>query len=359
MLLYTPFTCLAHWSCTQTFSKIDCLIIKKISICKALLVSFSQQSWLEAKNIQDEGLQLLNITDSGNFTWLEEGGLLRETYFVFTITLAFLSIGLEIFLGHHLRMIKRNYRSLLLDKEIISTQNADLQQSVVAFKESREENLRTLQVIAHDLRSPMAAIVGLSEFMIAEKKLAEEDLEVVHLIHTSGVDSLKFINEILDKDPAQPNPRRPFNLYALLVYCVEQLKYKAQEKDQRLIFEGDSHIQLKLNREKIWRVINNLISNAMKFSPDHSTITITLKQMDHTAVIAVKDEGIGIPEHLHDKIFGLHADRKREGTAGEKSFGLGLAIAKQITESKGGKLYFESEIGVGTTFYMELPVSAG
>jgi signal transduction histidine kinase len=76
----------------------------------------------------------------------------------------------------------------------------------------------------------------------------------------------------------------------------------------------------------------------------------------HSVLIAVKDHGIGIPAEMKDKIFDMFTEAKRTGTAGEQAFGLGLAISKQIVEAHGGKIWFESKPGQGTTFYVELPV---
>ncbi len=86
---------------------------------------------------------------------------------------------------------------------------------------------------------------------------------------------------------------------------------------------------------------------------------VNLDALSGKAIIAVRDYGIGIPENLRDKVFGSSAQRKRQGTDGEKSFGIGLAITKQNVEAHGGVIRFESEVGKGTTFYVELPIDEG
>ncbi|MBK7427455.1 MAG: ATP-binding protein [Saprospiraceae bacterium] len=103
-------------------------------------------------------------------------------------------------------------------------------------------------------------------------------------------------------------------------------------------------------------MFNNLIANAIKFSPENSEIQISLKKSGQTAICKIKDQGIGIPEEIKHQIFDLFTEAKRSGTSGEQSFGLGLAISKQIIESHQGKIWFESEEDEGTTFFIELPL---
>jgi signal transduction histidine kinase len=105
----------------------------------------------------------------------------------------------------------------------------------------------------------------------------------------------------------------------------------------------------------IWRVVSNLISNAIKFSPVGETIHLKCISEASHVQISVADHGIGIPDEIKDKVFNMFTEAKRSGTIGEKSFGLGLSICKQIIEKHHGKIWFESKPGNGTTFYIKLP----
>jgi signal transduction histidine kinase len=279
---------------------------------------------------------------------------LSDIYLIFTFALALMAIGIEFRVAKSAKIIKKKNETLSLNNKVMLQQNMYLQNALSALEESNVENTRMLQIIAHDLRSPMAAIVGLSNFVIDENKLLAEDMEVISLIHTSGVDSLKFINEILDKETLEMEMQM-VDIHQLLNYCVTQLQFKANEKQQHIVLLSKP-CTLKLNREKIWRVITNLLSNAIKFSPPKSIITADLQLFERKIVISIKDSGIGIPENLSDKIFTLSSQRKRTGTAGEKSFGMGLSIAKQNVEAHGGILYFKSKEGNGTTFFIEIPM---
>ncbi|OYW79022.1 MAG: hypothetical protein B7Z27_06350, partial [Sphingobacteriia bacterium 32-37-4] len=111
-------------------------------------------------------------------------------------------------------------------------------------------------------------------------------------------------------------------------------------------------------KDKIDRVISNLVTNAIKFSKPASIVHVSLQSNDGYAEIIVKDNGIGIPEYLQGKIFDLFTTAKRKGTAGEKSYGLGLAICKKIVEVHEGFIHVESKEGVGSSFIVKLPLKA-
>ncbi|RYF30507.1 MAG: ATP-binding protein, partial [Comamonadaceae bacterium] len=100
---------------------------------------------------------------------------------------------------------------------------------------------------------------------------------------------------------------------------------------------------------------SNLLVNAIKFSPEGSEINVFMESQVESVLIRIADQGIGIPENLKGKIFNMFTDARRAGTAGEQSFGLGLAISRQIVEAHGGKIWFENNEEIGTTFYLELP----
>ncbi|MBZ0262538.1 MAG: HAMP domain-containing histidine kinase, partial [Hyphomicrobiales bacterium] len=138
--------------------------------------------------------------------------------------------------------------------------------------------------------------------------------------------------------------------------CTKLLGFKAKEKEQTITTElTGEDVRVFVNREKMIRVLSNLISNAIKFSPFGAIITITSEKRAGNVLIAVKDKGIGVPKDMQDGLFEIFSPNVRNGTAGEKSYGLGLFICKQITEAHGGKIWLESKEGEGSTFFVELP----
>ncbi len=349
------------WLFFKTSDKIDYLIINysknlHLAVANSLneieIIQLYKTSKTVNFGVQNEGLK-------GEFNRMQKHSRFRRGYLIFITGIAISAIGMDFVLFKNAKVLKGRNMLLRTSNKLMLEHHTYLQNTLSKLEQNNEENNRILQVIAHDLRSPMAAIVGLSSFMIDEHNLSEEDMEVISIIHTSGVDSLKFINEILDRETIEIELKKEtIDLHLLLTYCITQLQFKADEKKQRIILKG-SKTFVKINREKIWRVIANLISNAIKFSPVGSIIMVNLDAFSEKAVIAVRDYGIGIPENLRDKVFGSSTQRKRPGTDGEKSFGIGLAITKQNVEAHGGIIRFESEVGKGTTFFVELPIDEG
>ncbi len=183
--------------------------------------------------------------------------------------------------------------------------------------------------------------------------------EQLRIIKDTSSDTLELINEILEATNnhtvKEPN-KQLVEIDLLLNNSVELLRFKAAEKHQLIIIDGlNTPGQLYVDREKIWRVISNLITNAIKFSPVGEAIRIKLIQKKDHIQISIADHGIGIPDEMKDKVFNMFTDAKRPGTIGEKSFGLGLSICKQIIENHNGRIWFESKPWKGTTFYISLP----
>lgn len=280
---------------------------------------------------------------------------LRKAYLIFTSALALLSLFIVVILYKNITTSKKNNKTLSIINKSMVEQNEYMKNTLEALEQSTENNNKVMQIIAHDLRSPMAAIVGLSDFMLHENVLSAEDREVIELIHSSGNDSLSFINEILQSQQDSLK-KEVLDLSQLINYCVIQAQFRANEKKQNILVKSES-ITIALNREKIWRVISNLINNAIKFSPVGVDIEVSLVSNDSKATFSVKDNGIGIPENLRDKIFVKNNEGKRLGTDGEASFGIGLSICKEIIEAHDGVIWFESEVNRGTTFFFTLPIT--
>ncbi len=221
-----------------------------------------------------------------------------------------------------------------------------------------EEKDRILHVVAHDLRSPIASIMMLSN-VIKKANNKEETGKALQFITTACSNSLTLISELLGAAENHNNKndtRETIDANRLVNDCVELLQMKASEKNQtfNIQFNGEAKF-FTANREKINRVINNLLTNAIKFSHNSEQITVSSLVKDKKIQIAVQDNGIGIPDNLKDRIFEKFTKAKRKGTMGEPTFGLGLSICKEIVECYNGSIWFESKENKGTTFYLEFP----
>jgi len=233
-----------------------------------------------------------------------------------------------------------------------------LEDALALVQKRSEEKDRILHIVAHDLRSPIASIMMLSN-VIKKSDNKEETDKVLQYMHTACNNSLTLIAEILGAAESNNNEndvQETIDVDKLVNDSVELLRVKASEKKQTFNLQLNGKEKFFIaNREKINRVINNLLINAIKFSNDNKQITVTTSAENKRVQIAVKDNGIGIPERLKDKVFERFTKAKRKGTMGEPTFGLGLSICKEITEYYNGSIRFESKENEGTTFYLEFP----
>ncbi len=255
---------------------------------------------------------------------------------------------------------KNNLKILANLNTTINEQNKTLENALTELKLNSQEKDRILRAVAHDLRNPIGGIASLTSIM-ADDSYDEEQKEMISLIRETSKNSLELINEILEaanNGPEKTN-KELTEINGLINHSVELLRFKALEKQQQINLEPlQQPEELYISSEKIWRVINNLITNALKFSPAGSVVFVKITDMGGEVEIAVKDNGIGIPDKFKNTVFNMFTDAKRPGTAGEKSFGLGLSISRQIVENHKTKIWFDSLENIGTTFYVRLPKSS-
>ncbi len=228
-----------------------------------------------------------------------------------------------------------------------------------AVTEANRDKDRILRVVAHDLRNPIGAISTLSNLMASESFDKERIPELLNSIESLSGSSLTLINELMIAQQhagVAEEEKKAMDLKQLLLQAVLVMQFKANEKQQVIGLElPEQPAIVKIYPVKTERLVNNLLANAIKFSPVNGGITVKLQLLGKTVRLSVTDHGIGIAPGDQVKIFDQFTSLKRPGTSGEKSFGLGLYICKQIAESMGGAIWVESAVGQGSTFFVELP----
>lgn len=257
---------------------------------------------------------------------------------------------------------------------LILFQQKRLKQYVDAIEVSRMEILETnkeleqvnnditkiMKMVAHDLRNPLTGIIGISSALSDNEALSASHREMLALINSAGLHADNMINEIIEMDINHSfdiKKKERINLNQFLDQIVSMMQYKANEKQQLLHLITQKDVNIIANKDKIMRLVSNLISNAIKFSPKKSNIKIVLSPNGNTAKIEVIDNGIGIPATSLNGIFDMFTSAKRAGTDGEKPFGLGLYISKSIATAHGGRITVESTQGKGSTFTVILPIN--
>ncbi|MGN6495190.1 MAG: ATP-binding protein [Agriterribacter sp.] len=217
-----------------------------------------------------------------------------------------LAVVVVLFVWSSLRRSSRHVKQLTKLNEEINVKNDDLMQAYKSLEESHAENTRMTRMVAHDLKNPIGGIRTLV-YSLMEKKQPDDLQKILELVYSTCTSSINTINDLLkDKGSFAAVKQEMVDLRRLMEYCVDLLRTKSDEKQQELHFEGMESVYVKANREKMWRVMSNLISNAIKFSPEHSTIDIMLERRGNHALLAVKDNGIGIPEHSTIKYLPAH-----------------------------------------------------
>lgn len=231
----------------------------------------------------------------------------------------------------------------------------------VAIREKNE----MLGTAAHDLRNPLGVIAGMVDVLVEELagSLSEENRELLLRVAASAEYMQGLIDDMLDYSKIDAGrlelQLKPVDAAELIRENLVFNSILANKKHAKLRFECDeTPVLLNLDSRRIEQVLNNLISNALKFSDPGSTITVTMRSDAEQATIAVADQGQGIAPDELGKLFKPFSVTRTKSTANEKSTGLGLAIVRRIVQAHGGQIRVESQLGRGSTFLVSLPLAA-
>ncbi|MGN6397492.1 MAG: ATP-binding protein [Mucilaginibacter sp.] len=304
----------------------------------------------------DVSEQIKRLEKNAEFDVLQKNNQLQNVLLRVAIIFAILLFVIVFLVYRNWQRSRANISNLDNLNKQINDQNETLSLALGELEVSGQEKDRILRTVAHDLRNPMGGISSLTGIM-AEEAESEELRDGIQLIKQTSDNSIELINEILEATSNKKAflSRELVNINTVIANSAGLLRFKAIEKGQEITVDLlNDEAELYINREKIWRVISNLISNAIKFSPANGIISITANGMEDEVRISVKDNGIGVPDALKEKIFNMFTEAKRPGTAGEKSFGLGLSICRQIIEAHGGKIWVEDNPEGGAIFIFSL-----
>jgi len=325
--------------------------------CYKNYISFKDSFDIKRKDLPtiDFNKTFTNLSQLYEIDLLKKSNQLKNSYLILVIVLIGTAIGVIYLIYRNNLQAKRNVAHLVSLNKQISDHNFQMQKTVNALEQSQEDNTRILKVITHDLRNPITSIVAIADMLLSRGGLGDEINQLLEIMRRSGLTATRMAGEILQSQSSQLEMKE-VDLKELLQFTVKMMQFRANEKSQSITLQAEP-VTIIANYDKLWRVINNLIGNSIKFSPQKTTIQVQLIKKENSAVITIKDEGIGIAPEVADKVFDPFTPHNRPGTMGEESFGLGLSISKHIIESHKGKLWFESQLWKGSTFYVELPLN--
>jgi len=218
-----------------------------------------------------------------------------------------------------------------------------------------------LGMAAHDLRNPLGAIMTYSDFLLEDiaDKLNVDQTEFLTIIHDQSEYMARLVNDLLDVSTIESGKLQldlqPTDLTRLVKANLSRNQLIAANKNIKLDLEVSPIPITLLDAAKVEQVLNNLVTNAIKFSSPGSRVLITAQSSEGEILLSVKDEGPGIPLNEMENLFKPFQRTSVKSTAGEKSTGLGLVIVKRIVEGHGGHIWVESQVGKGSTFYGSLP----
>ncbi len=274
---------------------------------------------------------------------------------IFSLLLLFVSIITFI-------LIKRNREhkkvNVELDKmnKMISSQRDQLY-GLNATKD------KLFSVIAHDLRSPFTGLLGFSEMLISEFDELEpvEKKKYLSELHRIITDLFSLLTNLLSWSSLQLGKTQfvptDFSLSKVVENANNLLKNNAIQKGITIVNEIDRTTRVFADAFMIQSVIQNLISNAIKFSNPENEIKIKSEYENDFIKVSIADAGIGINEDMVKQLFKVDVNVSTKGTKGEKGTGLGLLICKEMIEKNDGRIWVESELGVGSIFYFTIPQS--
>lgn len=266
----------------------------------------------------------------------------------------------EYWLRLHAFYIKENHRQAITGH--IEDISAFKEHNLVLNKYSNKKN-SILNILSHDLAAPLGSIQNVAD-LLSRRLKSYDDKEVFNLIEMIGRISRKgttliqdFVKQEFLESSAVVLIKRRIDLVEKIQVMIDE--YKLSEKDMHKTFifnHSKEKVLVQADETKFMQVISNLISNAIKFTPiEHGEITIDVREKEHSVVIEVADNGIGIPQKFHTTLFEKFSEARRQGLNGEPSVGLGMSIIKTIVEWHGGEITFKSQENKGATFCIEIP----
>ena len=262
-----------------------------------------------------------------------------------------------------------NYiRQLKLSKDSIEQKNIQLEKLNKELRESEEKLLelnrdkdKFFSILAHDLRTPFNAILGLSQLVAEEydELTKEEVVKIVKDINSAGKNLFRLLENLLNwsritSGRAEFNPEK-VDLFELVLNAIHLLKPNADAKDIKVENHVKPNTYVFVDEQMIESVIENLLTNAIKFTPRGGKISINISEQPDKYEISVSDTGIGISKENIGKLFRIDVPFSEYGTEKEKGSGLGLILCKESVEKHNGKIWVESEEGKGSTFFFTVP----
>lgn len=273
----------------------------------------------------------------------------------------------KVCLSHSRVIPAESYGSLVTDNErlrevaLLQQKAQSLESEMVKRKQLEEQKDQLLGIVSHELKTPLTSmkmfIDALNKSLISDDKKKQQYL--TEKIYDQANRLSELVNELLDISRIDAGKMRYRLEHLELDRLIEDSIDGMQSvRSHRVFFTGRTRVTVRGDRYRLYQVLMNLLSNAMKYSPGNTKILVSLKKKGKNAIVSVEDFGIGIKSDQKEKIF----DRLYQVNDSEDSsflgLGLGLYISKEIIEQHNGRIWVTSRRGKGSTFFFSLPIDA-
>ena len=258
------------------------------------------------------------------------------------------------------RRVEERTLQINLANEQLRSLEVELRQALAQEKELSELKSRIITTISHEYRTPLTTIASSAELLEVYGHKWDNDKQLKHFQRiqsaikhmTALVDDVLFVNKA-EFEKLEFNPA-PLNLVAFINELIDELRSTVSDKYNLIFTSTGKFTNADLDEKLLRQIFTNLISNALKYSPDGGKVQVRLTCEDNNVIFQVQDEGIGIPIEDQQKLFESFARASNVGAIA--GTGLGLSIVKKCATLHGGQITFESKMGAGTTFTVSLPL---
>lgn len=246
----------------------------------------------------------------------------------------------------------------------VAQKDQRLKQAVARMKDTEAIKTSFLATVSHELRTPLTSVIGYTEMMLEglAGPVSDQQREYLETILGKSDQLHQLISKLLDVSRLEVSSVQlqpaPVEVKALLAEVLRSLSAQIRRKRTRTrLTAADDLPHLFADRDKLRQVFHNLISNAVKFTRDEGEVSVTVEQkVPDRLLFQVSDNGIGIPAHLHDKVFDAFFQVDNTSTREHEGSGLGLLLVRRYIAAHGGKVWIENRPQGGTSFQIELPV---
>lgn len=260
--------------------------------------------------------------------------------------------------------------SIAKEAEKLLSLNEKLSISEHELKIANQTKDKFFSIIAHDLRNPIGSFRNILEMLklYYERMSSDEIYKMINTLHDASEKTFELLENLLQWSQFQTNRIQFSPMHSVLFYnvekCLQLVQQSAKEKGIELLQNVPINLMAYYDSNFVNAILRNLMTNAIKFTAQGGKVTIgasntiqsiSEKRNKYEVTVFVRDNGIGMNQEKIDNLFRLEYNVSSSGTANEHGSGLGLILCKEFVEKQGGRIWVESEVGIGSTFYFTLP----